>query len=68
MDKCSAILVDSEILGGRPVFAGTRVPIDALYDYIETGSTIQEFLIAFPSVTEEQAVLVLEYSRKLAVA
>jgi uncharacterized protein (DUF433 family) len=47
-------------MGGTPVFTGTRVPIQALFDYIETGETIEEFLENFPSVSHEQVVEVLE--------
>jgi uncharacterized protein (DUF433 family) len=56
------ITVDSEIVSGTPVFAGTRVPIDALINNLEAGLTIDEFLDNFPSVTREQALQVLEFS------
>jgi len=46
---------DPEILGGKPVFVGTRVPVKSLWDYIEGGETLEEFLDDFPSVTREQA-------------
>jgi uncharacterized protein (DUF433 family) len=55
---------DLKKLGGTPVFAGTRVPIKNLFDYIETGDTIESFLEDFPTVTREQAVGVLEASRE----
>lgn len=51
---------DPEILGGTPVFVGTRVPLRNLIDYLERGHGLAEFLNAFPSVTREQAVAVLE--------
>ena len=51
---------DPEILGGVPVFVGTRVPFRNLIDYLEGGYTLEEFLDAFPSVTREQAIAALE--------
>jgi uncharacterized protein (DUF433 family) len=59
---------DPEILGGTPVFVGTRVPVKALIDYIEGGHTLDDFLDDFPSVTRAQAVAVLEQGMKLLVA
>ena len=59
------INIDSEILGGTAVFFGTRVPIKNLYDYLETGETIDSFLEDFDNVTKEQVVKVLEISQKL---
>lgn len=50
----------SDVLGGTPVFAGTRVPVQNLLDYLEGGERIDDFLDAFPSVTREQAVAFLE--------
>ncbi len=55
---------DPEKLGGTPVFAGTRVPIKKLFDYLETGETLETFLDEFPSVTRTQALGVLEVSRQ----
>jgi len=49
-----------EIMGGEPVFAGTRVPVRALLDYLEEGDTIESFLDAFPTVTREQATTFLK--------
>ena len=49
-----------DILGGTPVFAGTRVPIQTLFDYLEEGDTLDEFLDDFPSVSREHAIKVLE--------
>jgi uncharacterized protein (DUF433 family) len=49
-----------DILGGTPVFAGTRVPVQTLFDYIEEGDSLDEFLDDFPAVSREHAVKVLE--------
>lgn len=56
----TVIHCDPEILGGTPVFAGTRVPVQALWDYLEEGSSLGEFLQDFPSVSREQAAGALE--------
>jgi uncharacterized protein (DUF433 family) len=56
----TVIQVDSDILGGTPVFEGTRVPIQNLFDYIEGDETIEEFLVDFPTVTKEQVIMLLE--------
>jgi uncharacterized protein (DUF433 family) len=61
----SVINIDSEILGGTPVFSGTRVPIKNLFDYIETGDTIEIFLEDFEGVSRNQVLKVLEMSQKL---
>lgn len=50
----------SDILGGTPVFAGTRVPIETLIDYLEAGDSLEQFLADFPTVTRKQAVQILE--------
>ena len=55
--------VDPEILGGIPVFVGTRVPVQALFDYLEGGETLDAFLEQFPAVTRVQAVLALDQAR-----
>ena len=57
------VTVDPEILGGTPVFRGTRVPVDALISNLEAGLTLDVFLDNFPTVTREQALRVLEFSR-----
>ena len=57
------IIVDPEIQSGTPVFAGTRVPVQNLFDYLEEGDSLEVFLKQFPSVTREQAVAVLERAR-----
>ena len=59
---------DPEILGGIPVFVGTRVPVKTLYDYLEAGDSLDEFLNDFPSVTRKQAVAALELGREMTEA
>jgi uncharacterized protein (DUF433 family) len=59
---------DPEILGGTPVFVGTRVPIRALLDYLEAGEPLGEFLEDFPSVSREQAVAALRLARQMLTA
>lgn len=59
------INIDKEILGGTPVFYGTRVPIKNLFDYLETGDTIETFLEDFEGVSESQVLRLLEMSQKL---
>lgn len=56
---------DPDILGGTPVFSGTRVPVKILFDYLEAGDSLEVFLDEFPSVTREQAVGALELAREL---
>lgn len=60
MKQPSVIVRDAEILGGTPVFRGTRVPIQTLLDYFAAGQSLDEFLDDFPSVTRNQAVSLLE--------
>ena len=55
---------DTDILGGTPVFVGTRVPVQSLFDHLEAGDSIDDFLEGFPSVRREQVIAVLEASRK----
>ncbi len=64
----SVIHTDPEILGGTPVFVGTRVPLQALIDYLEGGHPLSDFLDDFPTVTREQAVAALEEAKELLVA
>lgn len=66
--KRSVVHSDPEILGGTPVFVGTRVPFQNLLDYIEGGDTLEEFLDDFPSVTREQAVAALEQAKEALLA
>ena len=61
------IVKDRDILGGTPVFRGTRVPFQALLDYLEGGQTLDEFLDDFPTVTKDAAVTVLEQAKSLLV-
>ena len=61
------IVRDPEILGGTPVFRGTRVPFQTLLDYVEGGETLDEFLDDFPTVTREAAVCALEHAKTLLV-
>jgi uncharacterized protein (DUF433 family) len=62
------IVKDPEILGGTPVFSGTRVPFQALLDYLEGGQTLDEFLDDFATVTREAAVSALEQASSLLVS
>lgn len=62
------IHTDPEILGGTPVFVGTRVPFQALLDYLEGGHPLSDFLDDFPTVTREQAIAALEQAKELLVA
>ena len=55
---------DPEILGGTPVFVGTRVPVQSLFDHLEGGDTIDDFLEGFPSVRREQVIALLEESKQ----
>ena len=62
------IVRDPEVLGGTPVFSGTRVPFQALLDYLEGGQNLDEFLNDFPTVTREAAVCALEQAKSLLVS
>jgi uncharacterized protein (DUF433 family) len=59
---------DPERLGGTPVFVGTRVPVQSLFDYLEAGDSLEDFLHQFPSVRREQAIAALEYASAQVVA
>lgn len=59
------ITVNPEILGNQPVFKGTRVPVESLFDYLESGETLDSFLDNFPTVTKVQAMAVIEIASKL---
>lgn len=59
---------DPEILAGELVFAGTRVPLRNLFDYLEAGDSLETFLDAFPDVTKDQAVTALELAREAMTA
>lgn len=64
----SVVHSDPEILGGTPVFVGTRVPVKNLLDYLAAGDSLDQFLDDFPSVRREQAVAALEVARDLLTA
>lgn len=68
MDPSQIVHSDPEILGGTPVFVGTRVPVQALLDYLEGGDTIEEFLDNYPGVSREQAIAFLEEAGRALVA
>jgi uncharacterized protein (DUF433 family) len=63
MHNDSVITVDPEILGGTPVFAGTRVPVKTLFEYLEDNYSLDEFIECFPTVSREMAQRVLEESK-----
>jgi uncharacterized protein (DUF433 family) len=65
MKDNQAIRIDPEILGGTLVFSGTRVPVKNLFDYLETGDSIDIFLEDFEGVSREQVIKVLEMSQRL---
>ena len=62
------ISIKPDTLGGTPCFVGTRVPIKSLFDYLEAGDDLEEFLDQFPSVTREAAIQLLEDSRHAVLA
>lgn len=64
----NVIVKNRDILGGVPVFRGTRVPVRALFDYLEGGETLEDFLQGFPTVTRESAVAALEEAKDLLLA
>jgi uncharacterized protein (DUF433 family) len=59
---------DPEIMGGTPVFVGTRVPVQTLLEYLEAGDPLDDFLDNFPSVTRAQAIAVLELAKEMLLA
>jgi uncharacterized protein (DUF433 family) len=65
MDIQDIINIDKDILGGQPVFKGTRVPVESLFDHLETGVSLDDFLDDFPSVSKEQAIALLNIANKL---
>jgi uncharacterized protein (DUF433 family) len=67
MKAALPIEVDPEIMSGVPVFAGTRVPVESLFDYLIEGSNLEEFLECFPTVKREDALSVLSYSKQEAL-
>jgi len=68
MDVSQIFHSDPEIMGGIPVFAGTRVPIQNLIDYLEGGESIEEFLIGFPSVKRDQVIGFIEAAKEKLLA
>jgi uncharacterized protein (DUF433 family) len=62
MKTSAIVIVDPELMSGTPCFAGTRVPVRNLLDYLEGGDTLDEFLVQFPTVSRDQAVAFLEQS------
>jgi uncharacterized protein (DUF433 family) len=64
----SVVQVDPEILGGTPVFRGTRVPVKNLLDYLTAGDTLDQFLDDFPTVKRQQAVAALDLAKDLLTA
>ncbi len=65
MNLQEIITIDEEILGGQPVFKGTRVPVESLFDHLEAGVSLNEFLDDFPTVSRENAVAVLNLANKI---
>ncbi len=66
--QSTVVHTDSDILGGIPVFVGTRVPLQNLIDYLEAGSSIDEFLVDFPSVSRELVIGALEFAKEALAA
>ena len=58
---------DPELMGGTPVFTGTRVPVETFFDYIEAGDSIDDFLEGFPTVTKEQVIHLLEQAKEAVI-
>jgi uncharacterized protein (DUF433 family) len=67
MEK-SVISCDPDVMGGTPVFSGTRVPVQTLLDYLEAGESIDDFLEGFPSVNRDQVIAFLEQAKDRLVA
>ncbi len=63
VESPSVVHSDPDISGGTPVFRGTRVPVQSLFDYLEGGETLDQFLDQFPSVSKEQALAALDLAR-----
>ncbi|TAJ94827.1 DUF433 domain-containing protein [bacterium] len=66
--KPSVISSSPKVMGGTPVFRGTRVPVQTLMDYLEAGQSISDFLEGFPTVSKEQAVAFLEEAKEKVLA
>jgi uncharacterized protein (DUF433 family) len=67
VERSAVLTSNPKVLGGTPVFTGTRVPVKNLIDYLEGGHSLEEFLDDFPSVTQEQAIAALELAREALV-
>ncbi len=67
-DRPKVITSDPAVLGGAPVFAGTRVPVQTMIEYLEAGQSLAEFLADFPTVTREQAIAALEAAKRALLA
>lgn len=65
MDIRQLLTIDNEIFGGQTVFKGTRVPVESLFDHLEAGISLDQFLGDFPTVSKEQAVALLDWTSKL---
>lgn len=65
MEINNIITIDDDILSGQPVFKGTRVPVESLFEHLEVGVPLNEFLDDFPTVSKEQAIALLEIANKL---
>ena len=66
--KSTVVTFSPDVMGGTPVFAGTRVPIENLLDYLEGGESIEDFLEGFPSVSREQVIAFLEETKARVLA
>ncbi len=64
----SVVISDPEIMGGTPVFRGTRVPVQTLMEYLEAGESINDFLDGFPTVSREQVIAFLEEAKERVLA
>ncbi len=60
MEIKEIITIDNDILGGQPVFSGTHVPVESLFDHLEAGVPLDEFLDDFPTVSKQQAIALLD--------
>ena len=65
MDIKAVLISDKDILGGQAVFTGTRVPVESLFDHLEAGVSLDEFLVDFPTVSREQAIGLLDIANKV---
>jgi uncharacterized protein (DUF433 family) len=68
LNATAIISASPDVMGGTPVFAGTRVPVKTLLDYLKAGESIDDFLDGFPTVTREQVIAFLEEARKQLVS